>query len=135
MVRKYLWGNPASKMIGTYSHLTDADIDDAMLASAGFRSRERTASTAMDARECRRCLTVNPPTADLCWRCGSPLTEEVASSLEELRREIEKTAGRVPGDREDRRVSDSAWCGHDEPGRPTQPGILGQNGQIARIPS
>ena len=91
VVKKVLWGNPASKMLGTYGHLTDVDIDDAMLASAGVRPRVRTTSTAMDARECRRCLSVNPPTADLCWRCGSPLTEEVASTLEELRREIEKT--------------------------------------------
>ncbi|KAF5034783.1 Tyrosine recombinase XerC [anaerobic digester metagenome] len=91
VVKKFLWGNPASKMIGTYSHLTDADIDDAMLASAGIHSRKHTASTAMDARECRRCMTVNPPTADLCWRCGSPLTQEFAATLEELRREIERT--------------------------------------------
>lgn len=42
-MKKYLWGNPASKMIGTYSHLIDADIDDAVLASAGIRPRERTA--------------------------------------------------------------------------------------------
>jgi len=91
VVKKFLWGNPATRMIGTYSHLSDADIDDAMLASAGLRPRDRVPSTAMEARECRRCLSVNPPTADLCWRCGSPLAAEFGLTLAELRHELEKT--------------------------------------------
>jgi len=91
VLKKTLWGNASTKMLGVYGHLTDADIDNAMLASAGIRPREQTTSGTMDARECQQCLSVNAPTADLCWRCGSPLTEESASTLEDLRREIEKT--------------------------------------------
>ena len=77
-------------MLATYGHLTDDDIDDAMRAAAGIRSRKKRVSTAMNARECPHCGVANP-TAELCYRCATPLTEEFASSLEELRREIEKT--------------------------------------------
>jgi len=85
------WGNPGTKMLATYGHLADDDIDDAMRAAAGIRSRRKGVSAAMNARECPRCGVANPPTVEFCYRCATPLTEEFASNLEELRREIEKT--------------------------------------------
>jgi hypothetical protein len=77
-----------------YNNLFNLGITETVrkvLADAGIRQRERTRPDAMAARECPICGTVNAPTATLCWRCGSPLTQEFASSLEDLRREIEKT--------------------------------------------
>ncbi|MEN6342119.1 MAG: tyrosine-type recombinase/integrase [Methanospirillum sp.] len=91
VIKKVLWGNTATKCLATYEHLTDRDIDDAFLTQAGIRTRDRGHADAMAPRECARCGMVNPPTAEICWRCATPLSREFAASLEELNRAIERT--------------------------------------------
>lgn len=91
VIKKNLWGHTGTNQLATYEHLTNTDMDNALLDSYGIRRKEPANSRAMDPRECPKCQTINRPTDNFCVQCGSPLTEEVAMSLDELRRAIEAT--------------------------------------------
>ena len=91
VIKKTLWGHTGTNQLATYEHLTNADLDNALLDSYGIRRKEPATARAMDPRECPKCQTINRPTDNFCVRCGSPLSEEVAMNLDELRRAIEAT--------------------------------------------
>jgi hypothetical protein len=78
-------------MFETYCHLTDTDVDDEVLSKQGIRRKDEKKQRAMEARQCPHCSTVNAPTDEYCRTCAKPLTAEIDLSMEEIKREIEKT--------------------------------------------
>jgi hypothetical protein len=91
VIKRALWGHTGTNQLATYEHPTSTDMDNALLDSYGIRRKEPAVARAMDPRECPRCQTISRPTDSICVRCGSPLAEEVAMNLDELRRAIEAT--------------------------------------------
>jgi len=80
-------------MLSVYSHLSNEDIDRAVLERNGIRKPPEPETRLMAARQCRRCMKIIPPTASFCATCGLPLTEEVLASLRELMAFIEGYPG------------------------------------------
>jgi site-specific recombinase XerD len=91
IIKKMMWGNIRTGMFETYCHLTDTDVDDEVLSKQGIRRKDEKKQRAMEARQCPHCSTVNAPTDEYCRTCAKPLTAEIDLSMEEIKREIEKT--------------------------------------------
>ena len=90
-IEMMMWGHVGTNQITTYAHLTDIDLDAALLDSYGIRRKEPATARAMDPRECPRCASINRPTDAFCEVCGAPLTGEVAMTMDDIRRAIEAT--------------------------------------------
>jgi hypothetical protein len=86
-----MWGHVGTNQITTYAHLTDTDLDAALLDSYGIRRQEQARSKAMDPRECPKCASYSRPTDDFCDVCGTPLTGEIAMGMDDIRRALEAT--------------------------------------------
>lgn len=91
VIKKALWGHTGTNQLATYEHLTNSDMDNALLDSYGIRRKEPATARAMDPRECPRCASINRPTDAFCEVCGGPLTGEVAMTMDDIRRAIEAT--------------------------------------------
>jgi len=91
IVKKVMWGNLNTTMFSTYVHLTNSDIDHEILSKQGIVEEKVKDSKAMEPKQCVNCRTINPPTHAFCSRCGQPLSQEVAISMEKIQQEIEET--------------------------------------------
>lgn len=90
IIKKIAWGSLSTKMMGTYLHLADADIEAEMARLAGVEPPERKRkSGALEPRQCPRCFKINAPTDWIC-SCGLPLTEAAAMALATKTEQIEK---------------------------------------------
>ncbi|WP_456468772.1 tyrosine-type recombinase/integrase [Archaeoglobus sp.] len=78
---KYMGWVPGTKMIKTYIHLADQDVERAILEMHGIKPAED--SGDLKVLQCPRCSFVNPSNAKYCSRCGLPLTEEAVREVEE----------------------------------------------------
>lgn len=77
IVGQLFWGDPRARELGTYLHLVNQDIDDAMLGLYGISSQDTTTKTdSVSPRQCSHCKTISGPDTDCCPRCGIALTEE-----------------------------------------------------------
>ena len=82
LAKKAFWGNQTTKMINTYSHLVDEDVDNAFAALAGVELPENgRASEAPEPVQCGQCHLVMPPGSRFCARCGMTLTAEAAETV------------------------------------------------------
>lgn len=78
---KYMGWVPGTKMIKTYIHLADQDVERAILEMHGIKPAE--GDDDIKVLQCPRCSFVNPGNAKYCSRCGLPLTEEAVREVEE----------------------------------------------------
>lgn len=79
-VRNRLMGwSETSKMPSTYTHLSNSDVDDALLRSMGIKA------DAAEEREraCPHCQSKNPAGLDKCVQCGLPTTLAAAVSYDQ----------------------------------------------------
>lgn len=74
VIKQTMWGHPGSKMLETYSHLSDQDIDQALFTMNGIKLPTGAESGSFTARICPTCSTLNGPTMATCSGCGQPLT-------------------------------------------------------------
>jgi integrase/recombinase XerD len=89
IVKKQGWGSVNSRMLATYTHLSDADVDRVMLSRAGITTVETKKDESLKPRQCSHCGTVNTPTAKFCDECGTPLTKEAEKKRDDLVANIE----------------------------------------------
>jgi len=73
---------PSSRMTRVYIHLSDDDVDRAILEAHGIKV-EKKAESARRARICLYCKAPNPGNAKYCLQCGRPLDYDEAKLLDE----------------------------------------------------
>jgi integrase len=86
VIKLQAWGNIATPMMATYTHLSNDQMDDVLLETAGVKRVGRPKGPSMKPVQCPHCSTVNVPGAQFCTRCGRSLTEEAESEEEEVRK-------------------------------------------------
>ena len=72
--KKFGW-TQSSNMAAQYVHLTDQDVDMAVLRAAGVKVDEDDKPKGLTPIRCNRCREFNSPSAFFCSKCGLPLTE------------------------------------------------------------
>jgi len=77
-------------MMGTYTHLSNADIDRVMLTRAGITTIETKKDESLKPLQCSHCGKVHEPTAKFCIECGTPLTKEAKKVQSEVIAEFEE---------------------------------------------
>ena len=88
----------ASKMAGTYVHLSGADIEKKILEKRGIiPSEEVEKEKVLRAKTCPRCGKSNAPTHRFCAMCSMPLDAKSALDVQ-TSMEVEKTNARVETD-------------------------------------
>ena len=95
IVKKIAWGSVRSHQLGTYTHLTDADVDRVLLAKAGIRTPEKKAEVGVRPRQCRGCGKINAATARYCSVCGRGLTVKAVVTRDDLMRLIGQAMGEM----------------------------------------
>lgn len=81
------WGSLNTPMLGTYGHITNKAIDDALLSRAGIIRKEKK-EPQFKPGICPECGAVNKPTAKYCENCGHGVNESAEVSRRRARREI-----------------------------------------------
>jgi len=76
--KKFGWTRN-SNMTAKYVHLTDQDVDNAVLKAAGVEVREEAKTRGLTTIRCTRCREFNSIHSFFCSRCGMPLTESSAT--------------------------------------------------------
>lgn len=71
-----------SKMSRVYVHLSDQDIDNAVLKVYGIEPEEQPKGIDYRPKVCFRCKTENPTVASYCVKCGLPLSYEELENIE-----------------------------------------------------
>jgi site-specific recombinase XerD len=88
-IREIGWGNQSTKMLATYAHLFNGDIDAELSELNGIKPEHTPEDPVLNPRQCPRCAVINAPTANYCASCGVPLTPEAKVTIDELTVEIE----------------------------------------------
>jgi len=91
-IKTIAWANQRTKMLATYSHLCDADVDRDLFTMYGITDVVESELSVMDPRQCIHCGKVNSPTANYCEICGLPLTPDATVTTEQLAVELQNTA-------------------------------------------
>lgn len=91
VIKTMMWGSLTTDMFACYAHLTNENVDNAILEQAGVkRPDQKEDSKALMPRQCPACHFLNGPTHNFCGKCGTGLTEEARQSLEVKTKAIEK---------------------------------------------
>lgn len=80
---------PGSAMPGVYEHLSNTDVDNAVLKAHGLdplKDEDNKVQTAL----CPRCKFINPTTMVYCGRCGSPMNMNVALNVQEAEAKLKE---------------------------------------------
>jgi len=87
---RYMGWVPGSRMVKVYLHLTDRDVENAILERHGLKKE---GERDLEVRRCPRCSFINPGDSKFCSNCGLPLTSEASHEIrrweEEERRLLE----------------------------------------------
>lgn len=99
IVSMQAWGTPNSRMLSTYTHLSNADIDRVLLSRAGIQTEETKKDESLKPRQCSYCGKMNTPTDKFCAECGTPLTNEakeiIQTESQEEREKIRTLGGEI----------------------------------------
>lgn len=90
-LKKYLGWTEGSNMASVYVHLSGKDIDNAILKMNGIMIDE-THIDGLTVGKCPRCHEINPENAMFCYKCGLPLKQEVATTLETIKTDYMQVA-------------------------------------------
>lgn len=97
IIKKTMWGNLNTRMFRTYVSLSEKDIDKEFLRHEGVDiEAEEQPAPREKARPCPNCHTINQPQFEFCWKCGSPLTEEVKVQQDTILDVLKEMARRDP---------------------------------------
>ena len=80
-LKQFLGWTAGSNMAAVYVHLSQRDIQDAVLKVYGLQSRE-TEKNKLEVIKCPRCKEINPETSSYCGKCGMPLKDDSIKQLE-----------------------------------------------------
>jgi integrase len=90
VIKTMMWGSLTTDMFACYAHLTNENIDNAILEQAGIKKLDNAPkSKVLAPRQCPACYYMNGPTHDYCGKCGTGLTDEARKALEVKTRAIE----------------------------------------------
>jgi len=79
IIKLQVWGDVDTRMLSTYLHLKNPNIDRIMLSHAGIETAEKVDPVSPKAPQCSHCGNINPLTARFCITCGLPLTEKAGT--------------------------------------------------------
>ncbi|WP_346866464.1 site-specific integrase [Methanocalculus sp. MSAO_Arc2] len=82
LAKRAFWGNTNTKMLQTYEHLVERDIDDAFASMAGVEIDDTMKDVVPEPVICAGCHMVMPPGSRFCARCGAGLTREAIKDAE-----------------------------------------------------
>jgi site-specific recombinase XerD len=89
-IKQMMWGSLTTDMFACYAHLTNENIDDAILEQAGVKRPDSgKVPKVLNPRQCPACYTINGPTHNFCGKCGAGLTEEARKILDVKTQAIE----------------------------------------------
>jgi site-specific recombinase XerD len=91
------WGSQSSNMLATYSHISNDHVDQVLAEHAGVTPQKRKKTSKLKAIQCPKCATVNPPEANRCFICGTPLSDDALTEDELLFKMLLDVAKRDPG--------------------------------------
>lgn len=74
LLRRHFGWRPGSRMTERYAHLSDKDLDDAVLKADGIRVTEEEPKPAFKPIICPNCQTPNDSTYSFCMKCSWSLT-------------------------------------------------------------
>jgi len=83
LLKEYLGWTKSSTMASVYVHLSGRDIDNAILKLHGIEINE--APKKLTVNKCPRCREINPENAGFCYKCGLPLSQEAATTVESIK--------------------------------------------------
>jgi len=84
VAKKILGHSPDSRMSRVYQHLNQEDVMDAMDQQHGIRTKKKTQQTTI----CTRCKHSAPYGAEICSKCGKPLTLSGSLNIESMKEEV-----------------------------------------------
>jgi|Deesub1362A_J573_1020465.scaffolds.fasta_scaffold00380_31 integrase len=84
---KYMGWVPGSRMVKVYLHLTDKDVENAILEMHGLKKESE---RDLEVRKCVRCSFINPGDSRFCSNCGLPLTSEASHEIRRWEEEEKK---------------------------------------------
>jgi len=77
-------------MMATCTHLSNDQMDDILLETAGIKRVGRPKGPSMKPVQCEDCSTFNVPGAQFCYTCGRSLTNDSLTKMEQMKRDILK---------------------------------------------
>ena len=80
--KRYGW-SPNSRMPAIYTHLVNADVDNAIFQHYGIETDDDKKAKEKLPKICKICKMVNVSNSKMCSQCGKPLSIEAAISAEE----------------------------------------------------
>lgn len=89
-LKVYLGWTAGSAMAATYVHLSGKDVDDAILKINGMEVEEKTNNNILKITKCPRCKEIQGSSAQFCFKCGYPLTNEAMNTEKTVETELLK---------------------------------------------
>lgn len=86
VIKAQCWGSLDSRMLSTYTHLKNSDVDRILLTRAGIEISGKKESEFKPV-QCLTCGTVNPIGAKFCMQCRSALTDDAREETAILRQQ------------------------------------------------
>lgn len=87
-LKRFLGWTEGSNMAAVYVHLSQRDIQDAVLSMHGIESTQK-ANDHFKVERCPRCKEVNPEKQRYCGKCGMPLQDEFRAETEKAAAEMD----------------------------------------------
>lgn len=89
VVKLQAWGSVNSRMMETYLHLSNAQVDRVLLSKAGIMTAETRKDDILKPRRCSHCGKSHTPTSNFCDVCGTGLTEEARQQTSTITKTID----------------------------------------------
>jgi integrase len=83
-LKKQFGWTQSSSMAARYVHLTDRDVDKAILKASGIKVEEEETNQKLKPIKCPRCREFNPANAAFCMRCGLSFTKKIEDKEKDL---------------------------------------------------
>ncbi len=83
-LKMYLGWSPTSTQPATYVHLSGKNMDEAVFKMYGIKTNEN-GPEFLKPGICPRCRELTAVNAKFCFKCGLPLTEEVSTTIENIK--------------------------------------------------
>jgi integrase len=88
-MKAYLGWEQDSRMAAVYVHLSNRDVDNAILGMNGVVVEKKKEDSGFAPKDCIRCDEVNPPTNKFCKKCGMVLDKQEMIAVVE--KDMERT--------------------------------------------
>ncbi|WP_406661516.1 tyrosine-type recombinase/integrase [Methanolobus sp. ZRKC3] len=86
-LKKQFGWTAGSDVASKYVHLTDKDVERAILKASGIEIEEEVQERGLTPTRCMRCKEINPPHAAFCMKCGYPMTLDAIDKSTSMKQE------------------------------------------------